>query len=81
MPLSWTQRIAALTLIIVGDRDIVTPEHAVEMFRTIPNGRLCVIPGVGHGAMPKEAVRAFLEARAADQWQPEVRHLGERLLA
>jgi pimeloyl-ACP methyl ester carboxylesterase len=30
------QSIEAPTLIIIGDRDIVTPEHAVEMFRTIP---------------------------------------------
>jgi hypothetical protein len=30
------QRIEATMLLIIGDRDIVTPEHAVEMFRTIP---------------------------------------------
>jgi pimeloyl-ACP methyl ester carboxylesterase len=30
------QSIEAPTLIIVGDGDIVTPEHAVEMFRRIP---------------------------------------------
>jgi len=34
------QGIRAPTLIIIGDEDIVTPEHAVEMFRTIP-GRSC----------------------------------------
>lgn len=52
--------IVAPTLIIVGDRDIVTPEHAVEMFRTIPRSRLCVVPDVGHGAMPAENVLGFL---------------------
>jgi len=56
--------IAAPTLIINGDRDIVTPEHAVEMFRTIPGSRLCVVPDAGHGAMPAETVRAFLAAYA-----------------
>ena len=62
------QRITAATLIIVGDGDIVTPEHAVEMFRTIPNAQLCVVPHAGHGVMPKETVVAFLEdAGAADQ--------------
>src|SRR5258706_116218 len=30
------------TLIIVGDADLITPEHAVEMFRTIPRAQLCV---------------------------------------
>ena len=35
-------------LIIVGDKDVMTPEHAVEMHRLIPNSQLAVIPG-GHG--------------------------------
>ena len=54
------QSIKAPTLIIIGDGDIVTPEHAVEMFRTIPNAQLCVVPNAGHGVMPKEAILAFL---------------------
>ncbi|MDP9224991.1 MAG: alpha/beta hydrolase, partial [Actinomycetota bacterium] len=59
--------ITAPTLIIVGDGDIVTPEHAVEMFRTIPDAHLCVVPRAGHGVMPKETVLTFLEeARAAN---------------
>jgi pimeloyl-ACP methyl ester carboxylesterase len=44
----------------MGDRDIVTPEHAVEMFRTIPGAQLCVIPNAGHGVMPAETILAFL---------------------
>lgn len=35
-------------LIIVGDKDVMTPEHAVEMHRLIPDSQLAVIPG-GHG--------------------------------
>ncbi len=54
------QSIKAPTLIIVGDGDIVTPEHAVEMFRTIPDVQLCVVPHAGHGVMPKETVLTFL---------------------
>jgi pimeloyl-ACP methyl ester carboxylesterase len=44
----------------MGDRDIVTPEHAVEMLRTIPGAQLCVIPNAGHGVMPAETILAFL---------------------
>ena len=59
-------RITAPTLIIIGDRDIVTPEHAVEMFRTIPGAQLCVVPDAGHGAMPKETILSFLREPAED---------------
>jgi pimeloyl-ACP methyl ester carboxylesterase len=54
------QRIKAPTVIIIGDGDIVTPEHAVEMFRAIPGAQLCVVPHGGHGVMPKEMILAFL---------------------
>jgi pimeloyl-ACP methyl ester carboxylesterase len=35
-------------LIIIGDKDVVTPEHAAEMHRLISNSRLAILPG-GHG--------------------------------
>jgi pimeloyl-ACP methyl ester carboxylesterase len=35
-------------LITLGDRDGVRPEHAVEMFRLIPNAKLAVVPGGDH---------------------------------
>lgn len=47
------QSIRAPTLLVIGDRDIVTPDHAVEMFRAIPAAQLCVVPNAGHGAMPR----------------------------
>lgn len=56
--------IKAPTLVIVGDRDAVTPEHAVEMFRAIPAAQLCVIPGARHGCLPKDTVLAFLKEPA-----------------
>lgn len=40
--------IKAPTLIIIGDKDVITPEHAIEMHRLIPNSELAIIPG-GHG--------------------------------
>jgi len=36
------------TLIIIGDKDIITPEHALELHRQIENSELAIIPG-GHG--------------------------------
>jgi pimeloyl-ACP methyl ester carboxylesterase len=51
--------IKAPTLIIIGDSDIIRPEHAVEMFRLLgggvpgdnvglPNSQLAVLPGTTH---------------------------------
>ena len=51
--------IAAPALVIVGDSDVVRPEHAVEMFRLLgggvpgdlaglPRSRLAVLPGTTH---------------------------------
>ncbi len=40
--------IQAPAFIIIGDRDVVTPEHAVEMHRLLANSRLAILPG-GHG--------------------------------
>ncbi|MBP0904238.1 alpha/beta fold hydrolase [Mariniflexile gromovii] len=36
------------TLIVIGDTDVVTPEHAIEMQKFIPNSELAIVPG-GHG--------------------------------
>jgi len=40
--------IKAPAFIILGDSDVVMPEHAVEMHRLMSNSRLAIIPG-GHG--------------------------------
>ena len=58
------ESIEAPTLLVIGDRDIVTPEHAVEMFRTIPRAQLCVVPNAPHGTMPRETILAFLQDEA-----------------
>ena len=58
----------APTLILLGDRDVTRPEHAVELTRLIPNARLLVLPG-GHGEYMGEATlpqRAHSPEIAAD---------------
>jgi pimeloyl-ACP methyl ester carboxylesterase len=42
------QSIKAPVLIIIGDRDVVSAEHAVEMQQRLSNSRLAILPG-GHG--------------------------------
>jgi pimeloyl-ACP methyl ester carboxylesterase len=48
IPDSVVQQIKAPTLIIQGDQDVPLPEHAVEMYRLLPNAQLAIFPG-GHG--------------------------------
>jgi pimeloyl-ACP methyl ester carboxylesterase len=43
--------IAAPTLILIGDDDGVTIEHAAQMLRAIPKAQLAVMPGADHGVM------------------------------
>ena len=44
----------APTLILIGDHDVVKPEHAVELAHLLPNARLLVLVG-GHGDYIGEA--------------------------
>jgi pimeloyl-ACP methyl ester carboxylesterase len=54
------------TLIVLGDRDIVKPEHAVELARMISGARLLILPG-GHGDYLGELVMT-----QADTHYPEL---------
>jgi pimeloyl-ACP methyl ester carboxylesterase len=48
IPDEQIKSIKAPTLIIIGDKDVITPEHALELHRQIANSKLAIIPG-GHG--------------------------------
>jgi pimeloyl-ACP methyl ester carboxylesterase len=37
--------IQAPALILNGDQDVVLPEHAMELFRTLPRAKLAILPG------------------------------------
>jgi pimeloyl-ACP methyl ester carboxylesterase len=59
--------IDAPTMVMIADGDIVRPEHAVEMFRLLPHGRLAVLPGTDHMTLVTRAdwqvsmIEAFLD--------------------
>lgn len=67
IPAEAIQSITAPTLIIIGDSDLVRPEHAVEMFRLLgggvfgdtpaglPHSRLGIIPGASHVSIATRA--------------------------
>jgi|ERR1700733_838956 len=53
IPDEQIQSIKSPTLIIVGDQDVIKPEHAIEMHRLIANSELAIIPGA-HGEYIEE---------------------------
>jgi pimeloyl-ACP methyl ester carboxylesterase len=71
--------IEAPTLVMIGDGDIVRPEHAVEMFRLLPHAQLAVLPGTDHMTLVQRAdwqvsmIGVFLDAP-----MPQARMGGER---
>ena len=54
--------IQAPTLVVVGDRDVIRPEHALELSRTLPHARLCILPGT-HGSYLGEVMTPTVSDR------------------
>ncbi|MET0461860.1 MAG: alpha/beta hydrolase [Chitinophagaceae bacterium] len=48
IPDSLIKAIQSPALIMIGDKDVILPEHAIQLSRLIPKARLAIIPG-GHG--------------------------------
>jgi len=67
-PDALVRGITAPTLVLIGDADIVRPEHAVQMFRLLPAGQLAILPGTDHMQIVHRAdllvplVTTFLDA-------------------
>jgi pimeloyl-ACP methyl ester carboxylesterase len=68
--------IRAAVLISIGDRDAVRPEHAVQLYRLIPNSQLAIFPGADHFLLWQSpdkllpTVAAFLDAPLAGAPKP-----------
>jgi pimeloyl-ACP methyl ester carboxylesterase len=48
IPLGDLAAVGARTLVMVGDDDLVELEHAVAVYRALPEGELAVVPGASH---------------------------------
>jgi pimeloyl-ACP methyl ester carboxylesterase len=49
LPEASLRTIAAKSLVMVADRDVMSVEHAARLMRLLPNGELAVMPGSRHG--------------------------------
>jgi pimeloyl-ACP methyl ester carboxylesterase len=51
----WTpeqiRSIGAPTLVLLGDRDVVRPEHGVALYRLLPDAQLAILPDTDHRAI------------------------------
>ena len=62
-------KITAPTLVMAADREAVTPEHTLELFRSIKGAQLCIIPGTTHFLLsekPDATNKAILEFLLTD---------------
>jgi pimeloyl-ACP methyl ester carboxylesterase len=51
IPADAIRGITAPTLVMVGDADVMRPEHAAEMFRLLPHAHFAVLPCTDHMAL------------------------------
>jgi pimeloyl-ACP methyl ester carboxylesterase len=47
-------KITSRTLVIQGDDDEVAIEHALKLYRTLPNSEFAIIPGTSHGLLAEK---------------------------
>jgi len=70
LPLDELTGLASPTLVLVGDDDIVSIEHAASVYRAMPNAQLAVVPGTSHAALmekPDLVNRLVLDFLADEQ--------------
>jgi len=64
------ERLAAPTLVIFGDDDVVAIDHAGAILEAIPDAQLAVVPGTDHGLLfekPELVNRLILDFLADEQ--------------
>ncbi|WP_246085474.1 alpha/beta fold hydrolase [Solitalea koreensis] len=71
IPDEQIKAIVVPTLIIIGDNDVITPEHAIELHRQIANSELAIIPG-GHGEYIGEVTTITADFKESDLVVPMI---------
>jgi pimeloyl-ACP methyl ester carboxylesterase len=77
IPDAQVAAIKAPTLIIIGDKDIIQPEHAIEMHKQMVNSELAIIPGI-HGEYIEEITTLKLESKEGDFVIPMIERFLDR---
>jgi pimeloyl-ACP methyl ester carboxylesterase len=65
-PAEVLKGIDAPVLLLLGDHDVIRPEHAVEMLHLLPHAQLAILPGTDHMTLvehwPVAMIETFLDA-------------------
>ena len=75
VPDSVLQQVKAKSLILLGDSDIIHPEHAIKMRQKLAESHLCILPGTTHFALwenPQDllsVILSFLQNRQKPEYQ------------
>lgn len=77
IPDEQIKSIKAQTLIIIADKDVITPEHAIEMNRQITGSELAIIPGL-HGEYIGEITTLKSNSKQAEFVVPMIERFLEK---
>lgn len=77
IPDAHIRSIKAPAFIIIGDKDVITPEHALELHRQLAGSELAIIPG-GHGAYIGEATTLKPDTKESDFVVPMIEKFLDR---
>ncbi|HVZ64375.1 MAG TPA: alpha/beta hydrolase [Lacunisphaera sp.] len=55
IPAAALQRVTCPALIICGDHDLISLEHTVEIYRSLPHAALWIVPNSGHATLREHA--------------------------
>ncbi|MGI5268794.1 alpha/beta fold hydrolase [Nonomuraea sp. CA-218870] len=75
--------VACPALVMAADDDIVTLEHTLELYRSLPDGYLAIVPGASHvllheqPALCARLVEDFLTTGPQPTWMPVRRAAGQ----
>jgi pimeloyl-ACP methyl ester carboxylesterase len=77
LDLADLNRVEAPTMILLGDDDVLTIEHAAAMVRALPDAQLAVVPGTSHAVVMEkpELVNRLLLDFLADEQVPRMMSL------
>jgi pimeloyl-ACP methyl ester carboxylesterase len=73
LPEDQLRAIEAPTLVMLGDQDVILPEHAVKLAKLVKHGQLAILPGAQHGA--------YLGVAEAQPRSPRLLDLGVAMIS